>query len=86
MCEGKIDRLFRMNCYNSESKQRKAIRSVKVIIECDQLPEYLTVYEVSVRRMEENIIRVKNNNKLSYFEAKGWIKENVCARTLSVVW
>lgn len=36
-----------------------------------------------MRRIEENIIRVQTNNKISYFEAKDWIEENMCADAFS---
>lgn len=38
-----------------------------------------------VRGIEENILRVMNNNKLSYFEAKDWIRENVSKDTFSYI-
>ena len=146
-----FEKVFRMYRFNRENNKREPTRSVKVFIECDNLPDYVTVYglrcrvhlftqrvricfkchrfghhenncraeirkclncgrrcasecvnkmqctscnsdehhfgdeKCPVRRLEENIIKVMNNNKLSYFGAKNWIKENVCADAFSCI-
>lgn len=147
----KVDRVQRMYRYNRDKNCREPTNSVKIFVECDELPEYITVYglrcrvlpfeqrvkmclkclsyghfeghckaEINkcktcgglcnnkctkpmmciscnsnehsfgdelcpVKKLEVNIIKVMTNNKLSYFEAKDWIKTNVCADAFSCI-
>lgn len=148
---GSVDRIQRMYRFNADKNQREPTRSIKIFIESDELPDYLTVYgmrfavqlfqqrvracfkchayghnsfncraelnkcrncgeyctsdckknkfchscnnndhsfhddKCPVKKIEESIVKVMQNNKLSYFEAKDWIKANVCAEAFSLI-
>lgn len=151
MFPGKFKSVYRMTRWDKETQQKCATRSVKITMECDELPEFIFAYGIRcrvhqfmqrlkmcfkchsfghfenqcraeykkcyvcggqcegechgkrkcsscnseehcfgnencpVRGIEENIMRVMINNKLSYFEAKDWIKEKICPDAFSCV-
>lgn len=148
---GVLNSVYRMTRFDKMKKVKVPTNSVKIIMDCDELPEYLTVFGMRckvhnfeqrvkvcygchrfghfdgnckseikkcgncgqfcvdkceratqcsscnqnthkfgdencpVKKIESNIIQVMVNNKLSYFEAKDWIKANVSADAFSCV-
>lgn len=147
---GAFHKVIRMSRFDKITNTRMPTRSVKVLIESDELPEYVTAYgmrcrlapfeqrlkmcfkchkfgnfeqqcraenkrclncgffrvgtcdkttscsscnghhkfgdeKCPVRKIEQNVLQVMNNNKLSYFEAKDWIKANVSSEAFSCI-
>lgn len=151
LCGGIFSSVYRMMRFDKVKMARVPTNSVKVTMDCDELPEYLTVFGMRckvynfeqrvrvcygchrfghfesnckgetkkcgncgqwcvgkceratqcsscnqnthifgdencpVKKIESSIIQVMVNNKLSYFEAKDWIKTNVSADAFSCV-
>lgn len=151
LCGRKFSSVYRMMRFDKATNKRVPTNSVKVTMECDDLPEYITVFGMKCRiypfeqrvkvcykchrfghfdnncksetikcgncglfcvgmceramkcsscssgehkfgddfcpmkKIEKSIIEVMSNNKLSYFEAKDWIKANASSEAFSCV-
>lgn len=80
MFSGVFNRVLRMNRFNRETKQREATGSVKVIMECDQLPEYVAVYgwRCKVHEFMERVRMCFKCHNFGHHEAKCKSQKRKC--------
>lgn len=71
-CKAEINK-----CLNCGLRCEGECNNKKVCSSCNRDDHSFGHESCPVRKMEENIMKVMMNSKITYFEAKDWIKENV---------
>lgn len=75
-CQSKIEKERCFKC--GQFCDSNNCKNEKKCISCGDVNHSFGHSDCSVFKIEEDILRVMNTNRLSYLEAKDWIRENAC--------